>query len=40
MKPSKKKYFVIIRRGKEKKSKSLMLDLHEMLHNILKRKKK
>ena len=40
MKPSKKKYFVIVNRGKEKKSKSIMLDLREMLHNILERKKK
>ena len=40
MKPYKKKYFVIVKRGDKKKSKSIMLDLREMLHNILDRKNK
>lgn len=40
MKPTKRKYFVIVKRGEQKKSKSLILDLREMLHNILERKQK
>ena len=39
MKPTKRKYFVIVKRGEQKKSKSLMLDLREMMRNIIERKK-
>ena len=40
MKSSKKKYFIIVDRKGKKKSKSVMLDLREMLHDILERKRK
>ena len=40
MKPTKKKYFAIVKRGEQKKYKSIILDLREMLHSIIERKKK